>query len=430
MTSVKAPNLKISIIIPTRNRAEYLEHCIASCLLTDDPNIEVIVSNNNSADNTESVVASFQDSRLKYYNTGEDISMRANWEFGLKKSTGDYVVLIGDDDGFYKNGLDTLRHIIDKHEPDVITWRQISYFWPQKTGEKLGLLKLKLGTFFGPLEIRDARQMLKEYCSAKVTNYIKGANIYHGCVSRKVIDHVKTKSSTYFMAFSPDVYAAIANLTASKKIYIINHRLSIGGMSKKSNGMGFSTRGKVTADQRNVMRDFLSLGSKDSISPEVDFRIKIVSAHSYSILNRINAQLMDNKLSIDHNAWRKSILKDINNYPESHVREANLILIQKLFAKLDPSYQLPTNIDFTTAEKAAGSWESTDVRDEAATKKSKRYIPDSATHNISHVAEWLDIITGGPHIYIHRFRLPAYAIWLLANVKMFTRMKLKSPQQL
>ena len=91
--------LKISIVIPTRNRAIYLKHCIETCLSSNDPDIEVIVSDNNSVDQTQSVVASFSDTRLHYYHTGVDLSMRQNFEFALDKATGDYIFFIGDDEG-------------------------------------------------------------------------------------------------------------------------------------------------------------------------------------------------------------------------------------------------------------------------------------------------------------------------------------------
>jgi glycosyltransferase involved in cell wall biosynthesis len=95
--------LKISIVIPTRNGAPYLRYCIETCLASDDQNLEVIVSDNCSSDNTREVVASFSDNRLHYYNTGASLSMRQNYEFVLPKATGDYIVYIGDDDGFSKN---------------------------------------------------------------------------------------------------------------------------------------------------------------------------------------------------------------------------------------------------------------------------------------------------------------------------------------
>ncbi|TNE34414.1 MAG: glycosyltransferase, partial [Alphaproteobacteria bacterium] len=45
--------MKISIIIPTRNRAEFLKYCLATCLLSTDPDLEVVVSDNFSVDDTK-----------------------------------------------------------------------------------------------------------------------------------------------------------------------------------------------------------------------------------------------------------------------------------------------------------------------------------------------------------------------------------------
>jgi GT2 family glycosyltransferase len=86
--------MKISIVVPTRNRAEYLPYCLATCLSPNDKHIEVIVSDNNSSDQTRQVISRISDSRLRYFNIGECLSMRQNFEFALSKVTGDYLMFI------------------------------------------------------------------------------------------------------------------------------------------------------------------------------------------------------------------------------------------------------------------------------------------------------------------------------------------------
>ena len=44
--------------------------------------------------------------------------MRANFEFALRSSTGDYVSVIGDDDGYLPAQFPALRSILEKHQPD------------------------------------------------------------------------------------------------------------------------------------------------------------------------------------------------------------------------------------------------------------------------------------------------------------------------
>ena len=87
----------ISIVIPSRDRAKYLKYSLQTALAISDQNLEILVSDNASEDNTKELVKSFSDSRLRYINTGARISMRANFELALKASRGDYVIFFGDD---------------------------------------------------------------------------------------------------------------------------------------------------------------------------------------------------------------------------------------------------------------------------------------------------------------------------------------------
>ena len=91
--------MKLSIVIPTRERLEYLQESIKTVLAIKDDDIEIIVSDNASEDSTAKILSEIDDIRFKYTNTGKRVSMRANFENGLNVSTGDYIMFFVDDDG-------------------------------------------------------------------------------------------------------------------------------------------------------------------------------------------------------------------------------------------------------------------------------------------------------------------------------------------
>jgi glycosyltransferase involved in cell wall biosynthesis len=89
----------VSIGIPTYNRANgYLKQTIQSSLKQTYPNIEIIVSDNHSTDNTEEVVKGFNDNRIKYFRQSENIGMNNNFNFCVHKAKGEYFTLLPDDD--------------------------------------------------------------------------------------------------------------------------------------------------------------------------------------------------------------------------------------------------------------------------------------------------------------------------------------------
>jgi glycosyltransferase involved in cell wall biosynthesis len=89
----------VTVIIPTREHPETLLATLRTVIQQDYDRLEIIVSDNFSNDSTEDVVRSFTDRRVKYINTGKRLSMSENWDFALSHATGDWISVLGDDDG-------------------------------------------------------------------------------------------------------------------------------------------------------------------------------------------------------------------------------------------------------------------------------------------------------------------------------------------
>ncbi len=89
----------VSIGIPTYNRASsYLKQTLLSAVNQTYKHIEIIVSDNCSSDDTESVVKAFNDPRIRYYRQKDNIGPMDNRNFCLEQSQGEYFSLLFDDD--------------------------------------------------------------------------------------------------------------------------------------------------------------------------------------------------------------------------------------------------------------------------------------------------------------------------------------------
>ncbi|BBD68417.1 glycosyl transferase family protein [Nostoc commune NIES-4072] len=88
----------VSVIIPTYNRPEYLKQAIASAVKQSYQNIEIIVSDNCSPENPQELVASFGDSRIRFWRHQQNVGMIANQQHGFKMARGKYVASLHDDD--------------------------------------------------------------------------------------------------------------------------------------------------------------------------------------------------------------------------------------------------------------------------------------------------------------------------------------------
>ncbi|WP_373085100.1 glycosyltransferase family 2 protein [Sneathiella sp.] len=410
--------MKISIVIPTRNRSEFLEYCLQTCLASPDDGIEIVVSDNNSSDATRDVVGSFVDKRLHYHNPGQDLSMRQNFEFALSKATGDYIIFIGDDDGILPNGIATLRYLIETYHPDIVTWRHITYIWPKPDPlPEDGLLKFRYRDFCGPFYNLDPVQILSDFCQAKLTNYRDGANIYHGCVSRKIIEKIKKKGGEYFQGQIPDVNTSITNLTAAKSILWVRNPVTIAGEGWKSNGIALNSSGKTTTEQKEIATNFTSLAQKDKIVAELDLRIRSIPAYTYANLLRVNQDHLDGSCQIDHERWRQRIIEDMRKYPPENRCWS---VLEAFFQTADPAYEIRN-----LSEPKPPITEA--VQEEPAVpgrpKKRKKYVDPQYTENVATVVDWLQSVTGKPY-YPKKWPLVAFIEQISKSVEMCRNVKL------
>ncbi len=98
---MKKENKKISVVITTYNRAEYLKMAINSVLQQTYKNVEIIVIDDCSKDNTEETIKSIKTDKIKYFRNEVNRGCGINRKAGVEKhSTGEYIIFLDDDDKF------------------------------------------------------------------------------------------------------------------------------------------------------------------------------------------------------------------------------------------------------------------------------------------------------------------------------------------
>ena len=82
-------------------KSTFLKECIDSILAQDYSNFELIIVNDASPEDIDSIVSSYNDKRIRYYKNERNFGAEHvvdNWNKCLAYATGDYFVLMGDDD--------------------------------------------------------------------------------------------------------------------------------------------------------------------------------------------------------------------------------------------------------------------------------------------------------------------------------------------
>lgn len=90
----------VSIGVPVRNGANYLQRAIDSITVSDYPHLEVVVCDNASTDDTEQIGrrAAAEDSRFRYYRNEENVGACGNFELAFQLSHGRYFRWLAHDD--------------------------------------------------------------------------------------------------------------------------------------------------------------------------------------------------------------------------------------------------------------------------------------------------------------------------------------------
>lgn len=128
-------NPKVSIIIPTYNSGEYLKRCLDSVVNQSYKNIETIVVDKGSTDDTKKIAQRYKN--VKFVKSGVERTTQFN--HGVSLSKGDYLYYIGSDFVLDKNLVDiTVKTVLEKDtdaaviinisDPTVSFWSKVRDF--------------------------------------------------------------------------------------------------------------------------------------------------------------------------------------------------------------------------------------------------------------------------------------------------------------
>lgn len=124
---------KYSIIIPTRNGAQYLASCINTIISQNYDNYELVISDDHSEDETKEILSKINRKNVIVLEPPHNLSMSEHWEWALSHATGEWCMFVGQDDGlqpYFFNLADSLVAIADKKKILTIMSKRAYYFWP------------------------------------------------------------------------------------------------------------------------------------------------------------------------------------------------------------------------------------------------------------------------------------------------------------
>jgi glycosyltransferase involved in cell wall biosynthesis len=104
----------VTIGLPTYNRANtYLRQALQSALDQTYPNLEIVVSDNGSTDDTEALVRGVRDQRVRYFKQAKNVGENNNSNFCLQHARGAYFLLLHDDDMIDKDFVEVCMDAVN-----------------------------------------------------------------------------------------------------------------------------------------------------------------------------------------------------------------------------------------------------------------------------------------------------------------------------
>ena len=240
------PKEKYSVLIPTRNRPCYLRHSLATCLEQEESFDEIIVCDNSDEQlvpEVRSVCASLGTSLIKYVRPPNGpLCMTDNWNYAIEQSHGDYITIIGDDDGLLPWCVRIAKQISRETQCDVFRWGWAMYYWPSFRDENLQD-RLLLWLSDPPGEIAfsgfDKRCTLRKVIKGDLS-YVNLPMLYNSFVHRSVLNSICSDGCPILDAQSPDIYSGIAIAAKAKNVVTTTYPLGVAGQGSAANGAAHS----------------------------------------------------------------------------------------------------------------------------------------------------------------------------------------------
>jgi glycosyltransferase involved in cell wall biosynthesis len=107
--------VKVSVCIPTYNRAHFLPEAIGSVQAQTESDWELIVCDDGSRDGTAELMSGFDDKRIRYIRHESNIGKSNNMRSGYEAATGQYFVKFDDDDRLMPDFLAKMSQVLDQN---------------------------------------------------------------------------------------------------------------------------------------------------------------------------------------------------------------------------------------------------------------------------------------------------------------------------
>ena len=257
-------NPKVTLIIPVKDRKEYLYHTLRTCMSQDYQNFEIIVADDASTDGTQEMVRilSNEDKRITLIDRPERVGMRDNFEDALSRIKEGYVIAIGGDDGIMPHGISRMVQKFKETNVKLMTWNPPLFEYPREMRENG---RFSISYVKGDYMVESATYLSRQ---PQMLNYLddKECPMFYvkGAAHISLIEKVKsrTKDGRFYSCPTPDGYSGIVLAGEVKEFYFSYEPYTLYGVSPSSQGLAYTLKDKKAKENS---KEFFKFSEKQSM---------------------------------------------------------------------------------------------------------------------------------------------------------------------
>ena len=285
----------ISLVIPVYNTAKYLDKCIQSAVVQQYSNLEIVIVNNGSTDNSQEIIDKYAsiDNRIKAYTIQHVPTVKESKDNCYRRASGDWVITLDSDDAISLDYVDTMWNAHVRTGADMVIAQRQSV---DEDGNGYDLLPLETFDFSISYTAKEALQRTIVKWEMSVNGaLVTKKNLYNimlhnpACKiytdeydSRILLRHAEQVSfcrARYFYTFNPNSVGKKDNWNRHR--YRLKTRLGLLDVCSKEFGIKSSEYQNVVTQAVGIsllaIKHYLSNKTAYTLENKIEFKDTVAS---------------------------------------------------------------------------------------------------------------------------------------------------------
>ena len=231
---------RFSVVVPTRDRPDLLEFCLAGLAAQSAPDFEVIVSDNATTAPAREVFDRHARPGWRYVQPREPVAMHDNFERAVSEAGGDYVAVVIDKTILHPSAIEIAGAALAAQPADIVTWQNEGYD-PVDEAHDLAVgryrptIATSAPTLYDPVAELAARFANAERRGVDPVHYARGKIVF-GAFSRTLLDRIRDRTGRVFHPLAPDYTSMVPACVLADGALDVGRPLLVSYNSARSNG--------------------------------------------------------------------------------------------------------------------------------------------------------------------------------------------------